>query len=91
MKRRGEIPYRMPDGSINGGAGSAVWTTSADQTGRLFQQMSIDPRQDGNTLIRFDLQVPANADDTACDELVQAAAWEHNYNELRRVTVAVEH
>ncbi len=75
---------------IDGGAGSAFWTTSQQQTDRLFQQMSIDHQRDGDTLIRFDLRVPASADDAACSEFANAAAWEQNYQEIRRLTVAVE-
>lgn len=76
---------------IDGGAGSALWTSNREQTDRMFQQMRIDHRRDGDTLIRFDLQVPATADEAACLELANAAAWEQNYQEIRRLTVAVEH
>lgn len=76
---------------LNGGAGSVSWTTCPKQAERLYSQMSIDPRRDGETLIRFDLQVPAVADDNQCQELASAAAWEQNYEEIRRLTVAVVH
>lgn len=76
---------------IAGGVGGSSWNTSQEQTDRLFQQMGIDPKHDGDTLIRFDLQVPASATPEQITELVDAAAWEHDYEAVRTLTVAVEH
>ena len=38
---------------IDGGAGSALWTSNQQQTDRLFQQMSIDHRRDGGRCFDF--------------------------------------
>lgn len=76
---------------IAGGVGGSEWRASAAEADRLFQQMSISPKHDGDTLIRFDLQVPERAEPGQITQLVDAAAWEHDYTEIRRITVAVEH
>jgi hypothetical protein len=76
---------------VAGGVGGSEWRADKEAAERLYQQMSIDPTHDGDTLIRFDLLVPEAAEPWQITDLVDAAAWEHNYTEIRRVTVAVEH
>lgn len=76
---------------IRGGVGGVEWRASLDNIERLYQQLSVSPAHDGDTLIRFDLMVPANAAPEQITNLADAAAWEHSYHEIHRMVVAVEH
>lgn len=74
-----------------GGIGGVEWRACPKEADRLFVQMSLAPKHDGDTLIRFDLPVPVAAEPSEITQLADAAAWEHDYTEIRRLTVAVEH
>lgn len=74
---------------IAGGVGGSEWRTSQEEAERLFQKMCADPAHSGDTLIRFDLQVPAMATPEQITETVDNAAWEQSYTEISRVVVAV--
>lgn len=76
-------------GPIAGSVGGSKWRADQAEAERLFQKMCASPEHNGDTLIRFDLQVPAMETPEQITETVDNAAWEQSYTEISRVVVAV--
>lgn len=66
------------------GSGSVDWWSSAKPADKQFQEMSADKQFAEETLTRFDLQVPEQADPGDITELVDAAMWNVDYMHLNR-------